>query len=241
MKGFMAGVVSVGMLFSVGAFGVRAIDNEAKKSVYLPSTSWVISVLGPMLTPANGYNTAAGWEEKVIVAYGCVDSGAPDSAEMSSVLKKKTVGLTVPMADEPLIGPAALSVTVEFKDEQEDIKTVMTGTQAPAEAEYSVRLLNLGSAGHYEKEIEKMTEEQVHVLVTDFTFDNQVEICSAGMDVYTWGYVLEDKDKKKLFWCCHEVGPFEGGKFHPLNEVLDAYKRYKKNRKELDAGHTQWV
>jgi hypothetical protein len=242
MKKFMVEAVAAGMLFGMNAFGVCAIDEPVKKSVYLPSNSWVISVLESMLTPESGYTPAVGWQEKVIVAYGCVDSGALGSTEMSAVFKKtKTVGLTVPMANDPLIGPAALSVKVELKDEPADIKVAMVDTVAPGADQYSMRFLNLGSAGHYEKEITKMAGEQDKVQEADFTFNGQVEIYSVGMDVYTWGYVLKDRDNKKLFWCCHGVGPFKEAKFYKLSEVLNAYKEYEEKSKELNGYNTRWI
>ena len=247
MKKLVVTLIATGVLSVVnGAVVGFGLPESAKNSVYLPNNSWVIDKLQGKFAARPGYNPVESWKDNVMVTYECVDSGTPEEAgDISAIFKKtKTVGLSVPMEDEPFVGPMASSVEVKFKEAIVNIRAKMVETTAQPAESCDLELLNLGSDGAYKKEMEKMALEEVTVPASEFTFDNETKVYSAGMDTYTWGYILEDKDGKRLFWCCHEVGEFKEGKFRKLADVLEGYKKFEKIRRDLqNSGYhgVRWI
>jgi hypothetical protein len=246
MRKFIVSLVVAEILSVMSAIGSFGLDAAAKKSIYLPNNSWVISKLEAKLQELS-YSPAEGWKDSVVASYDCVDSMVPEAdGEVSTIFKKtNTIGLYVSMKNDPFLGTAVLSVEVKFKKPVDDIVTKIKASEAPAAEEYELKISNLGSGGLCERELGKMEEKEADVLAQDFTFDAQTKVYSAGMGSYTQGFVLVDKNNKKMFWCCKEVGKFKEGEFYKLNDVLDGYKKYEQATKDLQqiGGHptARWV
>ena len=245
MKRTITLLLSLGMLANMSVLSYGVIAQETKNSIYLPQDSWIIAKLQEKID-ATHYVPADGWKERVSVGYTCMDSGAPDVEKMNSVLQNnRGVGLFIPLQKEKEWPAMELYAGVEFEKPYEiaDIIKAVSATNQPTEGgNCKVDLYNSGSSwGVYDREIEAMEREQVSISQTDFIFNEATKIYQVNMDTYTYGYILEDKDGKKLFWCCKAANEFETGKFYKLADVLNAYKEYKEKTTGINSWYTHWV
>lgn len=235
------------MLASTSAISYGAIAEETKNSVYLPHNSWVVAELEAKMT-AEHFNPAEDWQNKIFVGYECVDSGAPTVETMSSViLNSSGAGLSIPLKKEEEYPEMWLSVGVKFEKPYEitDIVKVVSAEKQPEEGGLCKIILYNSVSGLeiYDDEIEAMKREQTSVPETEFTFDSSTKMYHVSMDgySYTFGYILEDNQGRKLFWCCNAVNEFEKRKFYKLADVLNAYKEYKERTTGINSWYTRWV
>lgn len=240
-------LLSLGMLASTSAVIYGAIAEETKNSVYLPHNSWVVAELEEKMTAAH-YEPAEGWQDKVSVGYDCVDSGAPNPETMSSVIQNsRGAGLYIPLKKEEEWPEMWLSVEVKFEKPYEvtDIVKAVSAEEQPTEGGHCKIILYNPVSGFetYDNEIAAMEGEQGNVPEAEFTFNAATKIYQANMGGYgyTFGYILEDDQGRRLFWCCKAANEFEKGKFYKLADVLNAYKEYKKRTTGISSWYTRWV
>lgn len=239
-------ILSLGMLASNPAINYGAIAEGTKNSIYLPHNSWVIAKLEEKLANTH-YKLADDWKDKVSVGYSCVDSGAPTVETMSSVIQNsRGAGLSIPLKKEEKWPAMRLSVRVEFEKPYEiaDIVKAVSAENQPVEGVCKITLYNSVSGFEtYDHEIAAMEGEQGNVQETEFTFNTATKIYQVSMDGhgYTYGYILEDDQSRRLFWCCKAANEFEKGKFYKLADVLNAYKEYKERTTGIDSPYIRWV
>lgn len=173
-------------------------------------------------------------------------SGAPTIETMSSVIQNsRGIGLFVPLQEEEGWPETELYAGVEFEKpyEIDDIVETIGAEEQPAEGRYcKITLYNPVSGFEtYDNEIAAMEGEQGNVSEEEFTFNAATKIYQVNMDTYTYGYILEDDQGRRLFWCCKAANEFEKGKFYKLADVLNAYKEYKERTTGISSWYTRWV
>ncbi len=238
-------LLSLGMLANSSIIGHCAIAPKAKNSVYLPHDSWVVAKLQEKMEAAH-YEPAEGWKDKISVGYTCVDSGAPTVETMSSVIQSSWgAGISVPLKKGTHWFATDVYGGIKLEGSQDitNIIDVISAKEPPAGVRScKVEIYNPGSNFEtYDHEITAMEREQGSVLGTDFTFNDETKIYQVNMGIYTYGYILQDDQDRKLFWCCKAANDFEKGKFYKLADVLNAYKEYKERTMGINSGYTRWV
>ena len=238
-------ILALGMLASASTISYGAIAEQTKNSMYLPHNSWVVAKLQEKMDAAH-YEPAEDWQNKISVGYTCVDSGAPTIETMSSVIQNsRGIGLFVPLQEEEGWPETELYAGVEFEKpyEIDDIVETIGAEEQPAEGgNCRIELYNSGSSlGAYDHEIAAMEGEQGNVSEEEFTFNAATKIYQVNMDTYTYGYILEDDQGRRQFWCCKAANEFEKGKFYKLADVLNAYKEYKERTTGISSWYTHWV
>ena len=157
---------------------------------------------------------------------------------MSSVLRNSQgAGLNIPLKEE-MHGPTTtLGANVEFEKPYaiKDIVAAVSAPEPPVEGGHGIIELSTSAItdfGAYEREMVAMEKEAVNVPEEDFTFNAQTKIYQVDMDdhYYTFGYIFEDDQGRKLFWCRYPANNFEEEKFYKLADVLNAYREYKTRR-----------
>lgn len=237
MKKITTLVLSLGMLASTSAISYGIITPETKNSIYLPHDSWVIAELEKKIDPKY-YTLTDDWKNKVFAGYTCVDSGASKTNKngITSIVKTdRGVGLAIPLkkGEGRLMTDLYAGIIFWKPDEITDIVAAVSAPEPPTEGEcYQVELYNAGANFEtYDEKIAAMEKEQANVPETDFTFNAQTRMYQVNMNTYTDGYILEDDQGRKLFWCHKAINNFEKGKFYKLADVLNAYRDFKESMK----------
>jgi hypothetical protein len=240
MKKFLTVLVSACISFGCFSITGSCITTQAKESVYLPESSWVIAIMEAKLT-AEGYAGGTDWKKKIVMGHSCVVEKIfeDDITDPKTTFEKaNVVKLSVPVQENPFTTATNLSVEVKF-EQPIDVETIMKSQTAPAIA-YKIKLLNLAPSGECEGEIGEIESKEANATAKGFVFDEKTKIYSAKIGTYSWGYILVDSNQKVLFWCCHEAGEYKKENFYNLKDVLNSYWKSMEKLKELQST-SSWV
>lgn len=160
------------------------------------------------------YEPAEDWQNKISVGYTCVDSGAPTVETMNSVIQSSYgAGISIPLKNGTHWFATDVYAGVEFEKPYEvtDIVKDISAEEQPVEGgSCKITLYNSGSNFEtYDHEIAAMEREQGNVPEAEFTFNAATKIYQVNMDTYTYGYILEDDQGRRQFWCCKAANEFE--------------------------------
>ncbi len=250
-KKFVSMLLVLTTLINLNArFYAHALTANSLKSAYINKDSWLIKELEERLNERHNPSKDEYWKEKVLVGYECIDERYPASEDMVDILKKDdVVALSIPMGyDDFLEDDAELAASIKFEKPVADIVGVLNSPEHPiADVKYTIDFYNLGdNVDDYVKEIDKLGKAITNALakhddvVQDFDFESDVKIYVANIEHYTYGFILVDKDDKKLFWCRKAVREFEKSKLYKLKDVLDAHATFARNLAEMLSGHRGW-
>ncbi|MBQ3067575.1 MAG: hypothetical protein IJC97_00820 [Oscillospiraceae bacterium] len=234
-------------------FYTYALTANSLKSAYINKNSWLIKELEEKMEAEEEASEDGDWKEKVVAIYKCVDGEFPASGDMVDILKKDDmVALSIPMGEDSLLGKGTeLGAAVKFSKPVSDVEKVLNSDKLEEGLQCEIELYNLvNSTDKYMDEIKKIeevvakdkstTEDERDPTLKDFDFENDVRIYAVTIKRYTYGFILVDKDDKKLFWCRKTVREFEKNKLYKLKDVLDAHATFARNLAEMLSGHRGW-
>jgi hypothetical protein len=224
------------------------MEEQTKKSIYLPETSWVI----PKIEEQFGkiYKGKQNWNKEVSLGYSCIDHKVAEveANPIKVFASTQKVSLRIPITfnfadgEEVDIGDLFLSMVITFDKPIDNIKHVMIQDHVSEELKYHIEVIN-PSSRDCKEEIEKMaTKETDDAKAQEIGLANNVdiEIFPVSMGTYTWGYALIAPNKNPLFWCRQGVDTYEEDKFYELKEVLNSYWKYVEKQEESYV-RSSWV
>ncbi len=223
-----------GMIFSFCITSYCKMTPENINSIYVNENSWIIEKLeekmkdlyGKGITPINDK-----WKKCIGMAYVCVDTGMPSDNKIDSVLYGgHLVSLNMPIEIKEMSGLILLEGFVRFKKPVDSLLDAINSTIAPEkDEEYEIEINGVAPSDYsfYINDFKQMDKKQEEAAKKfGFIFDKDTKIYAAGMDRYTYGYILKDTSNNKLFWCKESVQTFEKENFYRLEDVLNGFRDY---------------
>ena len=244
----------LGMVFNLNLVSSCAyISPEALKSAYINEDSWLINKLEEKIKESDDIDlsTHSDWKKEVLATYRCIDEKSPESDNIADILKNdEIVSLTIQVGyDELIEDDAELTASIKFKTPVDNVIEAINRKTKPVDMEYEIKFYGLScDPDGYTQKIQRLEEtikkvkesRKLNSVVGDFCFNENTKIYIAVIEDYTYGFILVDERKNKLFWCCKTVREFEEGQLYKLSDVLNAHKKFVKNMADFKSGRIGW-